>query len=158
MENKKNILAVVAAVLVAVVGFFSAFKLINEEGVKEAVDDVELVSNIYNVGYTDNVYNRYVVVSERVELEKFLGKFTNGKELLDKYDDSYFKDKSLALIYETTSNGAVSIKVNKLEVVGNGTTLEIDYSKEATADVGTAVMSGFLIVVEVPKSVKMISD
>ena len=155
MDNKNNILKAVAAVLIAVVSLVGIFFGLKEEE-KEPEKEIELTSEIYNVGYTEDVYNRTVVVAERSELEDYLNHFYNTNEILDKYDDNYFKDKSLALIYEITGNGAISIKVNSLEIVGK--TLQIKYSKEATAEVGTTDMSGFLIVVEVPKSVTSIGN
>ena len=88
-------------------------------------------------------------------LEDYMDNFMKKEEVLTKYNEEYFKDGSLALIYETTSNSAINIKVNSLEIVND--TLKINYSRESSSEVGATVMGGSLIVVEVPKSVTTIN-
>ncbi len=165
--EKKNLVAIVAAMMIACISFISFFTMSRFNDVRNPEfnnrypsdindEEFELKSDIYNVGYTDGIHNRTIVVSKRSELEKFMNNFMNKSEVLDKYDDDYFEDKSLALIYETTSNSAISIKVNSLEIVGKS--LQIDYSRESSSEIGAAVMGGYLIVVEVPSSVTGIGN
>lgn len=167
MIEKKNIVVALAGVMIACISIIGVFNMNGMEDIKkpnndhhddfnkEESGDINLENTIYNVGYVDHMFSRSIIISNRKDLEEYMDNFMKKEEVLTKYNEEYFKDGSLALIYETTSNSAISIKVNSLEIVND--TLKINYSRESSSEVGATVMGGSLIVVEVPKSVTTIN-
>lgn len=166
MMEKRSLIVAVAGVMIAAISVVTFININNMRNFKDPIvnhyfdsDDeesgeFELESNIYDVDYVDNLSNKNMVAGSRSDLESFMKNFYSSSKILDKYSNDYFEDKSLVLIYETTSNSAITFKVNSLEVVDD--TLKIDYSRVSSSEVGATVMGGSLIVVEVPKSVTKI--
>ena len=73
---------------------------------------------------------------------------------LKKYDEEYFKNKSLALYYVALTSGSDTVVVSEPEIKED--TIIVKY-KINTPEMGTCDMSGGLIVLEVDKSINKIS-
>ena len=80
----------------------------------------------------------------------------DGEKIISDYNEKFFKKKSLAVIYVITGSGNTYIEYSEAKVVDDKVT--ISYNKKIKGEVGTTVMGGYFIVVEVPKDVKEISD
>ena len=70
-----------------------------------------------------------------------------------KYNEEYFKEKSLAVIYIVENSGSITIE--NIKAVVTDDTVKITYT-ENKPEVGTMDMSGYYIIAEVPKNVTTI--
>jgi len=107
-----------------------------------------------------------IIIKSKQELDEYTGKYDNKyyegdrkvdgklKTTLSKYDEEFFKTKSLALVYVELSSG--SIKVTLKEPAVSGNTIKIDYDMEHP-EIGTCDMNGYVIVVEIDKNITEIN-
>lgn len=93
------------------------------------------------------------------EYNQFLSEITEANkenEDLDKYDETYFKDNALAIIFVTMPNPAYNVKVKNMEIKDNE--LFVNYYLEPIKEMTTMdVLCGETILVEVNKNVKKIN-
>ncbi len=128
--------------------------------VYEKPNPEEYTNNYYLIhcGYIGNgsyQQNIELIISNKLELENFLNGITEYNkpiihDTLQKYNDEFFNNKSLAIYYIELSSGSDS--VNLLEPWIDGNTVCIKYSIDFP-EIGTCDMSGELIVVEVDKNI-----
>ena len=107
-----------------------------------------------------------IIIKSKQELDEYTRKYDNKyyesdrkvdgklKTTLSKYDEEFFKTKSLALVYVELSSG--SIKVTLKEPAVSGNTIKIDYDMEYP-EIGTCDMNGYVIVVEIDKNITEIN-
>lgn len=88
--------------------------------------------------YTGNVSSvRYITsVSELPEYPE-----------LEAYDEAYFQDRALVLVMETVTNGTVEVGISG--IILNENTAAVQLSHETKGDVGTTVMTTWLLWAEV---------
>ncbi len=113
----------------------------------------------YRVGYYGEIdrSNDKVVLSTYDDFVKYFEYFgKDGEKIISEYKEKFFKKESLAVIYVITGSGNTYIEYKEAKVVDD--TVTISYNRKTEGDVGTTVMGGYFIVVEVPKDVKEISD
>lgn len=113
----------------------------------------------YRVGYFGEIdrSNDKVVLSTYDDFVKYFEYFEkDGEKIISDYNEKFFKKKSLAVIYVITGSGNTYIEYSEAKVVDDKVT--ISYNKKTKGEVGTTVMGGYFIVVEVPKDVKEISE
>jgi len=124
---------------------------------------------IIHSGYLGNVDGKLAtIISTTSSLDEFILKYDNkswdleGNEIdgnvsreLKKYDDEYFKNKSLVLYYVELTSGSETVVVSEPEIKED--TIIVKY-KINTPSIGTCDMSGKLIVLEVDKSINKISE
>ena len=146
-----------------------------EKGRNFISDNVEQVESkkcdkyyIINSGYLRNADEKVAtIISTQSSLDEFIQKYDNkswdleGNEIdgkvsreLKKYDEEYFKNKSLALYYVALTSGSNTVVVSEPEIKED--TIIVKY-KINTPEMGTCEMSGGLIVLEVDKSINKIS-
>ncbi len=124
---------------------------------------------IIHSGYLGNVDGKLAtIISTTSSLDEFILKYDNKSwdieeneidgnvsRELKKYDDEYFKNKSLALYYVELTSGSETVVVSEPEIKED--TIIVKY-KINTPPIGTCDMSGELIVLEVDKSINKISE
>lgn len=78
--------------------------------------------------------------------------FKKLKSLFDKYDDTYFTDKSLA-VYVVAENVGVDFKLESIKK--NDNIVQMNYKIEDTreSDISIQVMHGYVVVAEVDKGI-----
>ena len=113
----------------------------------------------YSVGYYGEIdrSNDKVVLSTYDDFVKYFEYFgEDGKKIISDYNEKFFNKESLAVIYVITGSGNTYIEYKEAKVVDDK--VSISYNRKTEGSVGTTVMGGYFIVVEVPKEVKEISD
>lgn len=73
-------------------------------------------------------------------------------EELKQFDDAYFQDNALLLIYETVSSGSVKVGIGSVELEGNTAKVTLDHTHDGSA--GTAVMTTWLVWVQVERGLE----
>lgn len=69
------------------------------------------------------------------------------QEALAKYDDAYFQEHALILILETVNSGSATVGIAAIDIDGSNATVTL--SHEADFEVGTTVMTTWLLWAEV---------
>ncbi|MBP3708213.1 MAG: hypothetical protein J6J36_06360 [Clostridia bacterium] len=112
-----------------------------------------------------------IIISSRQELEEYKNKFVTGgkynedgyqskhsvdtlNSCLEKYDDEYFKDKSIALVYVTLASSSEFVEKTDAEIQGNS--VKVNYTIGAHGDVGLCVMGASIIITEVDQGIDTI--
>lgn len=169
---KRDFIIVIGLLILAVFGSIGIYylsdkeeKKIEDKGNGQKEED-KIIGSSYRVGYLSDVDNKNIdkVISEYDEFLEYFNIYTNHRydgdgnivssstdEILNKYDEEFFKDNSLAVKYLVMSSGSDTIE----EVYGvvNGEKITIRYLVNYP-EVGTDDMNGFFVILEVPKSVK----
>ena len=128
----------------------------------------EVTSYAVHVGYlSERNGNINTIITTYDSFKTYFNKYTNytydGKgnaassstdEITKKYNEDYFKEKSLAVVYIEESSGSISIESVKATVADETVRISI---VEKRPEVGTMDMSGFFVIAEVPKTVTSIS-
>jgi hypothetical protein len=100
------------------------------------------------------------IITNTEELKEFIKELesdSNIKDSFSKYDEEYFKNKSLAIMSVELSNSAESLRVKS--AVKEGTNVKIKYEIYSNTDkVGLTVMMKEFVVVEVDKDIKGIEE
>ena len=114
------------------------------------------------VGYIENVktpvlltnHNDFITYLETYKNEFYYGDgevvSTSTDAIKNQYDSIFFDDKNIAIYYVETNSGGV--KLNGIKTLINNNTLEVIYEK-VIPEVSTMDMNGYMIVVEVDKTV-----
>lgn len=90
------------------------------------------------VDYTGNLSSvRYITSADRLP----------DYPELEGYDEAYFQEKALILVMETVTSGTVQVGIQGIDLDGETATVQL--SHENQGDVGTAVMTTWLIWAEV---------
>ncbi len=116
---------------------------------------------VFQVGYLTNInspvlFSKYEDFINYIDTHniKFYGEdgveATSTDSLKFYYPERYFDDLNVAIYYIETSSG--SIKINNVKTLINEDTVSIKYNL-LTPEIGTMDMNGFMIAVEVPKTV-----
>lgn len=127
----------------------------------------EVPAYSYHVGYlADRNGNINTIITTYESFKTYFNKYTNytyngegavskssTDEIIKKYNEDYFKDKSLAVMYIEENSGSISIE--EVKAIVTEETVKISY-KENKPEVGTMDMNGFFIIAEVPKTVTSI--
>lgn len=101
----------------------------NEEEVYEKITDVASMSNLFS---------------------KFSNLYDNVEEQFKAYDETYFKNHDLLVIYFPTGSGSITSKLEKLTMENSiDVKITVEYPQ-----VGTDDMSGFLYLIETNKTNK----
>ena len=109
-------------------------------------------SGSYNIGKDTKR-----IIATKQELEEFCNELESGLDIKDKYDEKFFKNKSLAIMSVELGNSAESITIKKVSKEGNN--VKIEYEIDLPKDkVGLTVMMKDFIVVEVDKDIKGIEE
>ena len=116
----------------------------------------------FQVGYIENVktpvlltnHNDFITYLETYKNEFYYGDgevvSTSTDAIKNQYDSIFFDDKNIAIYYVETNSGGV--KLNGIKTLINNNTLEVQYEK-VIPEVSTMDMNGYMIVVEVDKTV-----
>ncbi len=112
-----------------------------------------------------------IIISSRQELEEYRNKFVGGgkynedgyqskysvdtlNRCLEKYDDEYFKDKSIALVYVTLASSSEFVDKTDAEIHGNS--VKVNYTIGKHGDVGLCVMGSSIIITEIDQGIDTI--
>ena len=97
------------------------------------------------------------IIDNKQELKDFCDELESDLDIADKYDENFFKNKSLAIMSVELGNSAESITIKKVSKEGNN--VKIEYEIDSPKDkVGLTVMTKDYIVVEVDKDIKGIEE
>ena len=119
------------------------------------------------VGYLNNVGSISTLLEDYASFKSFFYKYNNkvydgtgnvvkttADEVLNKYDEEFFEEKSLAVKYISVNSG--SITIDKVYGTIDGEKIKITY-EENRPEVGTMDMSGYFLIVEVSKNIKEVA-
>lgn len=118
------------------------------------------------IGKMDFTNDARIIISSKKELDEYTGKYDNKryegdrkvdgklKTTLSKYDEEFFKTKSLALAYVELSSGSDNVILKEPSIKDN--TIKISYDIDSPK-IGTCDMSGYVIVVEIDKNITEIN-
>ena len=107
-----------------------------------------------------------IIIRSKKDLEEYANKYDHKiyyeereedgelKTRLDKYDEEFFKNKALALYYLELSSGSDRVTLQEPSVSGNN--IKINYHIDYP-EIGTCDMNGYVIVVEIDKSITKIN-
>lgn len=173
---KKKVLMVVLLLLLVGGGsigiyYFTTNEKDNDVEEKNSLDDSDnkIMGTVYRVGYLSEVDETTIdkVIGSYDDFKEYFTTYTNytydgygnivsskTDEILNKYDEEFFEEKSLAVKYVITSSGSATIKEVYGIVDSDKVTIRylVDYP-----ELGTADMSGFFLILEVDKSVLELS-
>ena len=130
-------------------------------------DNHDLEGYSVKVGYLNNVGSVSTLLEDYASFKSFFYKYNNkvydgtgnvvkttADEVLNKYDEEFFEEKSLAVKYISVNSG--SITSNKVYGTIDGEKIKITY-EENRPEVGTMDMSGYFLIVEVSKKIKEVA-
>lgn len=143
----------------------------NTDNAEELIASVECKAKVISIDYNDEFVkenkNQKVIISNYNELKtycrnlnsnmiyiddgQFIGTTAYIPEELSVYNDEFFKDKSLALIYVELSCINYDVDLESAKKVGNDVIVE--YNINCDSEVGLTAMGAQLIVVEVDKDI-----
>ena len=92
--------------------------------------------------------DKKVIISNYQELQEYCNKY-GSTDCFEKYQETFFQDKSLAIVYVETTSGGDILEFEKATRVGNA--VKIDYNVEMIGI--TCDMSGYLVIAEVDKDI-----
>lgn len=95
--------------------------------------------------------NNKIIINNTTDKEQFLQKYDLN---LKKYDEKFFDNNSLAIVYVELVSG--SQKIKNLNAETDKDNLNI-YYKVLTPEMGTADMNGYIILVEIDKNISNIN-
>lgn len=128
----------------------------------------KLTGNVYRVGCFNDISanDSKKVLSNYNDFKSYFNKYTNytyngqGKKtsgssdpILNKYNESFFKNKSLAVVYVSVSSGSAIVEYEGSEIQGNAVLIKYEAKYPG---VGTDDMSGYFVIVEVDKNITSI--
>lgn len=157
------VITIILVALITLVGCNKSQNIVNH--VAEPNDNNEIINfNAYIINW-DYIYemgdeDRKIIISDYTELKEFCGIQNENNdieeerirgELLSKYNEEFFENKSLALVY--VSLNASSCQVELKNAVKDGENVKIEYVINTVGDVGLTVMGADLIVVEIDKDI-----
>ena len=167
-NNKMLIMGVAFIVIVLFVGIIfiilgvgnndrgSALKDAPSVGKTDDNNGLTFVINGYSVkvGYLNSEIGSRVIIKEYSTFKNYFSKYDNMKNVINRYNEDFFVGSSLAIQYVTVNSGSITI----IDVEGNviDNKVSITY-EEKRPEVGTADMSGYFLIVEVPKTVEEIA-
>lgn len=138
------------------IGYLLGFILLFTAFVLDYVYNDHLNSNVYFVGEGKiNISSKEVIGNYNKFIEYFNKFGVNGEVVISKYNEKYFNNKSLAVIYEIVENTSINLELKEAKVDGN--TVEIIYEKNDIGEIGRDGKFGYVIIVEIPKKVINIS-
>lgn len=173
--KKKNGLIAIGIVTLVATGFAAYLTLnsVNEKVPLEPIKKIEqsvhsdFEGGSIQCGYLSSMHNGNYIASTYEEFEEYCNNHNNysydgygnivketGKlnSLIEKYDEEYFKQKSLALIYVQLSSGSNSVEF--LGATKEANSVRMHYRVVYPAGgVGTCDMSGYIVFAEIDKDI-----
>ena len=139
---------------------------------KETFDDYEeyVTGYAYKVGYLSDISesDKKKVITDYTTFKSYFERNTNYRydgngnivsstcdEILNKYDEEYFNNKSLAILYISLGSGSITIEYKNAYIEDKIVKIKYD---ENVPEIGTMDMSGYFIVVEVPKGIERVEE
>lgn len=166
-NNKMLIIGIIFIVIVLVVGIIflvlgdgnkdSGSALKDAPSTEKKDDDNALTYDIdgysVKVGYLNSQIGSKVIIKEYSTFRNYFSKYDNMKSIIARYNEEFFVGSSLAIQYVSINSGSISITNVQGKVVDDKVSITYE---EKRPEVGTADMSGYFLIVEVPKSVEKI--
>ena len=125
----------------------------NQEGTEN-----EITAEIYDVKYSQELeQNSKVVLSSKEDMDTYLQAILEDDKMTtvinNKYDEEYFKEKSLALVYVVMPSGGMTVEYEGSVIQDNTITVQYKVNELEEGMVGTAEMTAACIVLEVDKDI-----
>lgn len=118
--------------------------------------DKEILYNQYTYKGYFFEFNIVERLSKKDDLSQILSKINNlseeVKNKFNSYDEEYFKQKDLIIVYFPLGSSSITTKLKDIKVESD---IELTFEKNMP-EVGTADMSGYLYIIEIDKSDKEI--
>lgn len=131
------------------------------ENQEETNANDEVTAEIYDVNYSEELEkNPKVVLSSKEEMDTYLQTVSENENdmamvtaMSDKYDEEYFKEKSLALVYVVMPSEGVTVEYEGSSIQDNIITVQYKVNELEEGTVGATVMTASFIVLEVDKDI-----
>ena len=159
MLNKRNLFILFFMILI-IIGIFFIKDYSKSNNSSKKLEFYSIHSGYLHITNSD----KEIIIKKHSELERYCKDYNNYTydeqgnivsgaldDLLYRYDDNYFKENSLALKYIETTSGGDLIDFEEA-LITKSNKLKLDYNIEAIGI--TDDMSGYLLVIEIDKSVK----
>ena len=156
-SRKKTIFLIVLVIILIGIAMYITFDK----------NSKELKGYVIKSGSISVMENNKFLIKTHKELEQFCENYNrytydgqgNRKSgtldiLLKKYDKFSFEEQSLAIVYIGTSSGSASVKFVDATIFENSVNIQ---TKINYPEIGTMDMSGYMVIVEVPKNITSIS-
>lgn len=131
-----TLILIIAIVLILILGFKQTNKdiIINDNGLTKT--------------------ERNVVIFTKEQLEDYSN--NNRRKFSEKYDEDFFKQKSLAIIYIETSNSGDLVRIVDIEENGVQANIKFEHYTMGSG-IGLTVMGESAIVAEISKNIEVIN-
>lgn len=131
-----TLILIIAIVLILILGFKQTNKdiIINDNGLTKT--------------------ERNVVIFTKEQLEDYSN--NNRRKFSEKYDEDFFKQKSLAIIYIETSNSCDLVRIVDIEENGVQANIKFEHYTMGSG-IGLTVMGESAIVAEISKNIEVIN-
>ena len=159
MFNKKNLLILFFIILIILGIFFITYSSKNNNSSKE-LTFYSIRSGYLNIKNSD----KETIIKKSSELKKYCelynhytydgqGNIISGTldDLLDRYDNEYFKENSLALKYVEVSSSGDLVEFKNAKITASNK-IKIQYNVETIGM--TDDMSGYILVIEIDKNIQ----
>ena len=131
------------------------------ENQEETNANDEVTAEIYDVNYSEELEkNPKVLLSSKEEMDTYLQTVSENENdmamvtaMSDKYDEEYFKEKSLALVYVVMPSEGVTVEYEGSSIQDNIITVQYKVNELEEGTVGATVMTASFIVLEVDKDI-----
>ena len=148
--KKENVIKIVITVIIIIVVVIIGV-LAN---IKCSEKNPSIDGNAYMVGFRSiPIEDREKLITNYQELIQYLDKYYNGN-LLNSYNEEFFNNKQLAIIYQEIGTGMASVEYKKCEIKDE--VAYIEYKEIIPNGEVTMDMSGYFVIVELPKEVTSI--
>ena len=153
---KKNIMKI-GFIIIIIIALIILGSLIN---IKESKTNTGIQGKSYETGYLEIPgKDSEKLIKNRKEFIQYFEKYEidnneSHLEIFDLYDEQFFNNKQLAIIYQSLGSGMYSVKYKKCEIKDEVAYIEYEYitpKGEVTME-----MSGGIIIVELPREVTSI--
>lgn len=131
-----TLILIIALVLILILGF------------KQTNKDIRINDN----GLTKT--ERNVVIFTKEQLEDYSN--SKRRKFSEKYDEDFFKQKSLAIIYIETSNSGDLVRIVDIEENGAQANIKFEHYTRGSG-IGLTVMGESAIVAEISKNIEVIN-
>lgn len=138
------------------VGAATSTSTYNHQFIKTTyMDDLEIKNKLSSKEELNTFYEKYKDTLYLEHREKVYADSTIGFiDAIEKYDEEYFKENNLVIIYLTEASGSITHDIKDISI--SEETINIDIVKKSTQYL-TWDMAGWLLILEVDNSIEITS-
>lgn len=148
---KSKVTVVIVCIVVLASIMLLAINYINKKTIRRYILDTGYISGLGE--------NNKKIISDYDTLKKYFEdnnlESQYKEKLTERYNESFFENNKLALVYISLSSGSAKLRITETKL--EDSTLYINYYIEIP-EIGTTDMSGRVVVIEIPNEMGDIKD